>query len=479
SYDNRVFATCCAIGLAVVATIISIHITYGNYKQLLLPTVFIVLFLLCLKDINRLLIIFIFFCVVSGNLELGVVAEVKDISIYPGDLFIVAISLLGFYRLAENWRSITQQEKLMLLFLSLIFFLFLLSILHGRDYQSAGVEFRSLLTYAATFSFIGFLSDRKRCLLLLKALFVAISVYCLLYISMYLWSGNPLRHFCPDYGSGYTALSRLSYSSKTVFIMFPFYISAIVISPRGLSRWIYISFILSFVVIILSLSRASWIIIFLSLPLQILVLKKKRAILLKRGNWILGALFFGSVFLLLFSFASPARFGIVKDRIESIFLMEKAGFGKYSTHELGALHSRYISYELILKEIKKRPIFGYGLGASIHRSSSEKFKDVFQKAVDSSYLVYLHKGGIILLFSFLEMICSILIKIARKAKNTDGPFEVFLSTSVFFALLNTMGLAIQDLVLYSGLQICTISLMFAIVVQWESIFDTPSERNSC
>ena len=162
SYDNRAFATCSAIGLAVVVTIISICIIYGNYKQLLLSTVFIVLFLLCLKDINRLLIIFIFFCVVLGNLELGVVAEVKCISIYPRDLFVFAISLLGFYRLAENWRSITLQEKLMLLFLSLIFFLFLLPVFQGRNYQSAGVEFRSLLIYAATFSFIGFLNDQDQ-----------------------------------------------------------------------------------------------------------------------------------------------------------------------------------------------------------------------------------------------------------------------------------------------------------------------------
>ena len=202
--------------------------------------------------------------------------------------------------------------------------------------------------------------------------------------------------------------------------------------------------------------------------------EKKGAELFKRGDRIFWALFFGSICLLLFSLASPVRFGIVKNRIESLFLIEKAGFGKYSTHELGTLHSRYISYEMILKEIKKKPLLGYGLGESIQRSSSGKLQNIFEKTVDSSYLVYLHKGGIVLLFSFLAMICSILIKIARKAKNANRSFEVFLSTSILFALLNTMGLAIQDLILYSGLQICTICFIFALVVQWESIFNLAS-----
>lgn len=469
-FDSKLMGIFFAISFVALVLTMSILLVEGHYAELGLGMAFMVAGVFSLKDVNRLLLIFIPFCLVSGNLVLGEVGNLAGISIYPKDLLIGAVIILSAYRFLSRIHSLTNEEKFILFFLLLTTLLFIQAVIQGHQFESAGVEFRSLVIYWSVFSFIVFLTTYRRFLSTCNIFFVAISIYCVLYLSIYLWNGNPLKMLTPEYGAGYVELYRLSYSSKSVFILFPFYISLIT-SPRIFSKKVNISFWLSTLVIILSLSRASWAVLSITVPLQVLYLKHKGVFLLK--GWVricIVILIFASL-LGSFSLVSPERFRTIINRIESFFLIKESAFGRDRVRELGSLHSRYISYEMILKEIAKKPVLGYGLGADVQRGWNSKVAEgFFVKTVDSSFLVFLYKGGIFFLAAFLSMIWSIVRKARKVAVNSRDPVQVTLATCILFSLINTLLLSLQDLVFYSGLQIVTISFLFAVVVRWETIF---------
>jgi hypothetical protein len=473
-FDSKLLGIAFAISFVVLVLTISTLLTKGYYGELGFGMAFVVAGIFCLKDANRLLLIFIWFCVISGNLVFGEVGNVAGISIYPRDLFVGAVIILSVCRFWSGKRSLTAQEKFILFFLLLTGLLFVVAVIQRHNLESAGVEFRSLVIYWAVFSFIAYLTTYQRFIFTFNIFFAAISIYCILFLSIYLWPGNPLKILIPDYGAGYMELFRPSYASKSLFILFPFYVS-LMTSPRIFSKWVNISFWLSMVVIILALSRASWLILLVSLPLQILYLKYRGVFLLKGWVRIFIVVFVSASLLFGFSLVSPIRFKILTNRIESLLVIKESAFGRYLVRDIGTLHSRYISYEMILEEIARKPILGHGLGEEIQRDLFSNLRGVFESSVDSSFLVFLHKGGIVFLGAFLSMMWSIMRKARKVAMYSRDPVQATLAICMLFSLLNTFVLSLQDLVFYSGLQIVTISFLFAAVVQWEVIFSQQND----
>ncbi|MEW6380573.1 MAG: O-antigen ligase family protein [bacterium] len=418
---------------------------------------------------------FIVYCIVSGNLTFPTLFFIGSIGIYPHDFFIAGIlSLNLFYFIRVIFFNVKYKLNIesffIIAFLGYLIFLFLMPLLQKSGlHEGAGNETRFIILYSTFFTASFFLRDQKDCLSLLWVCFLGVMLYCIIYLSMYFWPGNPLRAFLPDYGY---ADYRLSYASKSIPTLFPFFLSAIFLQSKIINKKIvYLGFLLSLSYIFLSLSRATWLVLMFLVPLQIMFIKRKsiRFSFLKslKKLFIIG---FIISFLVHIPFLINNSYSVVlKDRFFSAIRVLNMNLDDILTSN-DSTYSRWISYQLIWENIKESPIFGKGLGAFISRGQSFKFQHAFLNKVDSTYLVYWFKGGVIWLAIFIAMILSIMKKSYSNMKNANNEVELLLAVSIFFGLLNTVIIAGQDLILFYGLQINSIAVLFAIVVQWDEIF---------
>lgn len=333
------------------------------------------------------------------------------------------LTFLAFER-KEKYRLKTKTDYLLLSFLLLAGFSLFYGIFFGNFLYQAINDFLVIFYYALYFLVLIYFQEEKWQKILVISIIVISILVSLQYIIPFLLTFHIKR-----YATDQQHLFNLAY---------PLLFSYIILGKETKYKILAsLSLIPLTLAVIISFTRALWLTIpfslFIILIIYLFFYKKLR---LRKSIFLV----LGSIILIIIS----AYFLIKKEALKKI-IKTRAQTITELTEDISILERIYAA-QYLLKEFKKNPIFGVGLGA-VYPAPITKRGIKYFSWMDSTYLNLLWKMGSIGLLIFLLIYYFFFKNIIRILRNPKDNFQQWVSLGVLSAFISLMIISIESAVL--------------------------------